>query len=401
MTTTPSPDPVPPPFFDGSPGEIESPAELDHHLRTGSIAGLTLQGLRLDRDWPEALTTADVTDSLFVGCWLPSGDVCADLVRRGATVVPAFPDLPYPTQPSRLYQPADLVAGFAEGGFAGTYDTQVYQHFVAHGRALPPIREALAQRLHDHGIDNALSDTVNTWTAAGGGPIVGIMGGHAEPRGSVGYRAAAAIGRGLARAGCLIVTGGGPGVMEAANLGGYFAEEDPQELAAAITALATVPRFSDHDPYTKLALEVRARRARPAAGGPGWARDGGLSVPTWLYGHEPANLFAAGIAKYFSNAIREDTILRLARGGLVFAQGKAGTLQEVFQAATKSFYATDGASGPFVFLNRRYWTTTLPVESLLRPIFSRSPHGDLSHLIHLTDDPEEAVEIVVSHPRTS
>ncbi len=70
---------------------------------------------------------------------------------------------------------------------------------------------------------------------------------------------------------------------------------------------------------------------------------GGLAIPTWLYGHEPANLFAAQIAKYFSNAIREDTILRLSRGGIVFAPGLAGTVQEIFQAATKTFYATDGS----------------------------------------------------------
>src|SRR3712207_7554562 len=43
---------------------------------------------------------------------------------------------------------------------------------------------------------------------------------------------------------------------------------------------------------------------------------------------------------------REDTILRLSRGGIVFAPGLAGTVQEVFQAATKTFYHTDGASGP-------------------------------------------------------
>ena len=46
--------------------------------------------------------------------------------------------------------------------------------------------------------------------------------------------------------------------------------------------------------------------------------------------------FAGQIAKYFSNAIREDTILRACRGGIVFAAGRAGTVQEAFQAATRS-----------------------------------------------------------------
>jgi hypothetical protein len=126
----------------------------------------------------------------------------------------------------------------------------------------------------------------------------------------------------------------------------------------------------------------------------GWARRGGLAIPTWLYGHEPANLFAGLIAKYFSNAIREDTILRLARGGIVFAAGRAGTVQEVFQAATKTYYNTDGASGAYVFLDRSFWTATLPIEALLRPLLALSPHGDLSTSIHVTDDVREAVRIL-------
>ena len=120
-----------------------------------------------------------------------------------------------------------------------------------------------------------------------------------------------------------------------------------------------------------------------------------MSIPTWLYGHEPANLFAGRIAKYFSNAIREDTILRLARGGIVFAPGRAGTVQEVFQAATKTYYCTDGASGAYVFLGRDYWSSTLPVERLLKPLLAAAPYGDLSSTVHLTDDVSEAVRLLL------
>ena len=74
-------------------------------------------------------------------------------------------------------------------------------------------------------------------------------------------------------------------------------------------------------------------------------------------------------------------------------------MQEVFQAATKTFYATDGASGPFVFIGKEYWSSTLPVATLLAPVLSRSPFGDLSELIRITDDPDEAVEIIVSHQK--
>ncbi|GGM02375.1 MULTISPECIES: LOG family protein [Micromonospora] len=418
-----------------APAEIETRAAFDQRLTTGSLTGLTVQGLRLDLDPIPDLSGIEVTGTLFIGCRFASRDIGADLVRRGANVVPPFSGLPYPTQPSHLYTPEELAAGFADNGFAGMYDTRVYQHFRAHGGALPEVKEALAQRLHDHGVDNALADATRAWLATHGPQsVVGIMGGHAVPRGSVPYRLAATLGWELARADRLIVTGGGPGVMEAANLGAFLAPYPAAELTAAIDLLAEAPDFTDHDRYTAAALAVRQRYGRGAgvatasgggtptpaapgggagAGGTGdggvagggvphqravadvdWARSGGLAIPTWLYGHEPANLFAGRIAKYFSNAIREDTILRLARGGIVFAPGRAGTVQEVFQAATKTFYGTDGASGAYVFLDRAYWTRELPVEALLRPLLAGSPFGDLAKSIHLTDDVHEAVQIL-------
>ncbi|MEV0154214.1 hypothetical protein AB0H57_10805 [Micromonospora sp. NPDC050686] len=402
MPTPPPADVIEP--HDSSHDEIETRAAFDRHLAAGSLAGLTVQGLRLDLDPVPDLTATEVTGTLFVGCRFAGREVGADLVRRGANVVPPFSGLPYPTQPGHLYTADDLAAGFAEGGFAGMYDTRVYAHFRAHGGALPDVREALGQRLHDHGVDNALADATRAWLAVHGPQsVVGVMGGHAVPRGSAAYRMAAVLGWELARADRLVVTGGGPGVMEAANLGAFLAAWPAEELTAAIDLLAQAPDFTDHDRYTEVALRVREKYAagpalpapRPAAAGTAWARSGGLAIPTWLYGHEPANLFAGRIAKYFSNAIREDTILRLARGGIVFAPGRAGTVQEVFQAATKTYYGTDGASGAYVFLDRAYWATELPVASLLRPLFAASPFGDLSDTVHFTDDVHEAVRLLV------
>ncbi|MEV6599132.1 hypothetical protein AB0M36_20080 [Actinoplanes sp. NPDC051346] len=379
--------------FDATEFEVESRAEFDVHVAKRSLAGLIVLGVRLDLDVPD-LTDVDVSGTLFVGCKLASAEVEVDLIRRGAHLIPPFDARPYPTHPALLYTPEDLSFGFAEDGFAGMFDTRVYQHFLDHGGAAPDLREAISQRLHDAGVDNALGKALAAWIDAHGARgAVGIMGGHAEPRGSAAYRMAATLSHRLAAAGRLIVTGGGPGVMEAANLGAYFATRTDADLSVAIDRLAPTPDFRDHDPFTAAALAVRAEFPAPAAVAGdvvGRLTHGGLALPTWLYGHEPANLFAGQIGKYFSNAVREDSILRLSRGGIVFAPGWAGTVQEVFQAATKTFYRTDGPSGAFVFLGVAHWAQ-LPVEALLRPLLARSPHGDQSHLLVVTDSLDEAM----------
>jgi predicted Rossmann-fold nucleotide-binding protein len=342
---------------------------------------LTILGLRLEVEPPD-LTTVDVKDALFVGCTFADTAAAAYVVQRGGSVVPVFAETPYPTTPSRLYTADDLASGFATGGFEGMFDTVVFRHFTAHGGPLPDVREALAQRLHDAGIDGALNARVATLDRT---RIVGVMGGHAVPRGAPTYRLAARLTHELTGAGRVVATGGGPGVMEAANLGSYLSTYDEADLNAAIDRLAAAPDFRDHGPYTAAALAERQRHPSDA---------GGLAIPTWLYGHEPANLFAGAIAKYFSNAIREDILLRVARGGVVFAPGWAGTVQEVFQAATKAFYRSDGDSGPLVFLDRKYWTDTVPVATLLAPLLAASPNGDLRRLIHITDEVVDVVAVL-------
>ena len=81
-----------------------------------------------------------------------------------------------------------------------------------------------------------------------------------------------------------------------------------------------------------------------------------VSVPTWYFGHEPPNVFSSGIAEFFSNAIREDVLLRGATHGVIVLPGAAGTVHEIFQLATDSYYAAEpGEAVPLVLVGRDYW----------------------------------------------
>jgi uncharacterized protein (TIGR00730 family) len=55
------------------------------------------------------------------------------------------------------------------------------------------------------------------------GPAISVFGSARLRMGDTGYATARAIGRGLARAGYAVITGGGPGAMEAANRGAHEA----------------------------------------------------------------------------------------------------------------------------------------------------------------------------------
>jgi len=200
------------------------------------------------------------------------------------------------------------------------------------------------------------------------------MGGHAMHRGEPAYAEISRLAHRLAREGFLVLTGGGPGAMEAANLGAFLAEHPESALAEALGILALHRDFKDAVPYHDVAQAVIRRFApheakewgfTPSARGPGSA-GWSLSIPTWVYGHEPTNLFASHVAKMFQNSVREAGLVRIAEGGLVFAEGKAGTLQEIFTDTVENYYAARPEEmRPMAFWPRRYWTETLPVLDCL------------------------------------
>ncbi len=349
----------------GAGVEIESLAQFDAHLAaTGGLAEAYVQSLDLTGRTAQLLA-ADVSRSVFLGCRFAAG-VEERLRTGGALVFPQLPDLPFDAYRSGLYHPEELYAGL-DRGYRYTLDARVHrwwQHVGQH-RSLT---SELAMTLHDHAITEALDDL-------GLAGAVGVMGGHQLVRGSPGYAAAARLGRALAASGRTVLTGGGPGAMEAVNLGAALAGPATQ-LEAALAMLAERPWFAeDVAAWVATGLSVRER----------WDLGGrSYGVPTWLYGHEPPNVFCAGIAKLFSNAIREDLLLRHASGGLVCLPGAAGTVQEIFQAVTPRYYALPGEQiPPLLLVGVDYWTSELPAWPLVAGLAEGRP---MAAAVRLVDD---------------
>jgi predicted Rossmann-fold nucleotide-binding protein len=206
------------------------------------------------------------------------------------------------------------------------------------------------------------------------------MGGHQVERGQETYAAAARLGVLLADT-HVVATGGGPGAMEAANLGARVADADA--LDDALGRLGRVPSY-------RPSVDAWLGAARAVLDSCPTGRDN-LGIPTWHYGHEPPNVFATAIAKYFRNSTREATLLQVCDAGIVFLPGLAGTVQEVFQDGCENFYADDGAVAPMVLVGRRYWTEELPVWPLLRTLAQgRAMEGH----VHLVETVEDAADLL-------
>ena len=107
--------------------------------------------------------------------------------------------------------------------------------------------------------------------------------------------------------------------MEAANLGAYLSPW-PAEHRRSLNDLDAGAPSSPADRSTAGPPQhLRCDGAGPSIG-PGQAS----AFRPGSTGHEPTNLFATRIAKYFANALREDTLLHRCRGGIVYLPGHAG-----------------------------------------------------------------------------
>ncbi|WP_374118541.1 LOG family protein [Streptomyces sp. 8L] len=354
--------------------EIETLAEFDVRAAGGALGGYRVQSVDLTGRTGRLLEL-DAAGAVFLGCPMEP-EALAKVRADGAMVFPPVPNLPFDPYRGLLYTPDQLFEGLADGGCEVTPDARAYAWFQR-TKDDGDVFASMLRAVHDDAVSDALDELLV------GQRVVGVMGGHAMERGGPAYAGAARLGRALARSGLTVATGGGPGAMEAANLGAYLSPFDDEALTEALELLGKTPSFRPSvTDWADAAFEIRARRP-----------DGGRSVgiPTWFYGHEPPNPFASHIAKYFANALREDGLLARCTAGVVFLPGAAGTVQEIFDNATGNYYASRGEPAPMVLVDREHWTTTLPAWPLLRTLAGQRPMADRIALVDTVDEAPAAL----------
>ncbi|MQA05539.1 MAG: Rossmann fold nucleotide-binding protein [Streptosporangiales bacterium] len=352
--------------------EIETLAEFENlvALRRDSLHGVRVQAIDL-RDHTGTLLSLDTDGMVFLGCPMDSAALL-HVHETGGLVFPSVPGVPFDPYRPTLYTADELYAGLTEKGYAGTPDALMYEWYQR-AEAQHDVFHTLLRAIHDDAMSDALTELLHDRR------VVGVMGGHKLARGTAEYAAAAHLGRTLARDGLVVATGGGPGAMEAANLGAYLAPSDDAALDEGLARLGRVPGFADDvGSWADAGFDIRQTLAPQRAGVT-------VGVPTFFYGHEPPNVFASHIAKYFANSIREDGLLARSNAGVVVLPGAAGTVQEIFQAATPSYYAP-GDAAPIVLVDREHWTERLPAWPLLRALASGRGMADRIHLVDSVDE---------------
>lgn len=178
------------------------------------------------------------------------------------------------------------------------------------------------------------------------GPAVSIFGSSRLGEDSPYYGAARTVGRILSEAGLAVMTGGGPGIMEAANRGAFAGKSQSVGLNIAL------PHEQVANPHQDLSLSFR----------------------------------------YFF--VRKFMFVRYALGYIIFPGG-FGTLDELFEALT--LVQTERIRRfPVVLFGTDYWqglADWMHERMLAEGCISPQDLG----LFRTTDSPEEAAQIILQH----
>jgi len=175
------------------------------------------------------------------------------------------------------------------------------------------------------------------------GPAVSVFGSARILPGHPVYDLSVAVGEALVTAGYAVITGGGPGTMEGANLGAA------QAGGTSVGLGIELPFEAGLNPHVNLGINFRYFFARKTM-----------------------------FVKYSQ--------------GFIVLPGGYGTLDELFEAVT--LVQTGKVTNfPIVLMGTDFWS---PLLQWLRDVLVSEgtiAEGDLD-LLHLTDDPAEAVRIV-------
>lgn len=173
---------------------------------------------------------------------------------------------------------------------------------------------------------------------------ISVFGSARTKEGDPNYEAAREVGKLLAESGFDIVTGGGPGIMEAANRGAFDA------MGKSIGCNIQLPFEQTPNPYQTKALSF----------------------------------------KYFF--VRKTMFIKYSNGYIIFPGG-FGTLDELFEALTL-IQTRKIRNFPVVLFNSSYWRGLVSWITSTMLNVKNIDAQDLQ-LIHMTDSPQDAVEFVI------
>ena len=177
------------------------------------------------------------------------------------------------------------------------------------------------------------------------GPSVSVFGSARTPPDNPYYELGVTVGRKLAERGFAVITGGGPGIMEAVNKGAQ------EGNGISIGLNIVLPHEQSANPYVD----------------------------------------AEGLIDFDFFFARKVMFVKYAQGFIVLPGG-FGTTDELFESLTL-IQTSKTARFPVVLMGSDYWAGLLDwIENVLKADGYISPHD--TDLFTLTDDPDEAVDII-------
>ena len=151
----------------------------------GTIRSVAFQDMDF-KPFTDLATECWYEDCIFLGG--EGVNVLRPRMDNRCMVFPSFHDIPYRTFTGHLYNAETLYEGYRPGcpeSYADSYDSKVYQHYLAAGKMATGVKETLARILHDRSMNDAMNDFLKGFDEK---DVVGIMGGHGLSRTDEVYR---------------------------------------------------------------------------------------------------------------------------------------------------------------------------------------------------------------------